>query len=115
MDSLLVKSHQISISPRKMLLITELIRNKDIISSLYYLQSAPQKSSRIIYKILNGAYKQLINDNKNNEDFFNKVVYISLIKVDKGKTTKKIFIRAKGRADMTKRRKCHLTISLSAK
>lgn len=115
MDSLLVKSHQISISPRKMLLIAELIRNKDVVPSLYYLQNAPQKSSRIIYKVLNGAYKQLINSNKDDESFFNKRVYINLIKVDKGTTIKKIFIRAKGRADMTKRRKCHLTLSLFAK
>lgn len=98
-----------------MLLVAELIRNKDVVSSLYYLQNAPQKSSKIIYKILNGAYKQLINNNKENQEFLAKVVYINLIKVDKGTTIKKIFIRAKGRADMTKRRKCHLTLSLLAK
>lgn len=115
MNSLLIKSKQISISPRKMLLVADLIRNKEVVPSLYYLQNAPQKSSRIIFKILQSAYKQLLNNNKEDEDFLNKIIFIDTIKIDKGIIRKKIFFRAKGRADTIKQRKCHLTISLSAK
>lgn len=115
MNSLLLKSKQISISPRKMLLVADLIRNKEIVPSLYYLQNASQKSSRIFFKILQGAYKQLLNNNKEDVNFLDKKIYIDMVKVDKGTIRKKIFFRAKGRADTIKQRKCHVTLSLLAK
>ena len=65
-----------------MLLIADLVRNKEVISSLNYLKNAPQKSSRIVYKVVSGAYKQLLNANKEDADFPGKKIYIDLIKID---------------------------------
>lgn len=115
MNSLIVKSKHIAISPRKMLLVADLVRNKEVTSSLCYLKNAPQKSSRIIFKILQGAYRQLLNNNKEFKNFSEKKVYVDMIKVDKGIIRKKVFFRAKGRADTIRQRKCHLTILLLAK
>ena len=115
MNNLFVKSKNVSSSPRKMLLIAELVRNKEVISSLQKLKNAPQKASRIIYKIIHGAYKQFLNNNRNSEDLVYKNVYIDCIKIDKGVVRKKIFFRAKGRSDTVRQRKCHVTLSLLAK
>ncbi len=115
MSSIFVKSKHIPSSPRKMLLIADLVRNKEVVGSLNYLRNAPQKSSRIVYKIVSGAYKQLLNANRDDTSFPTKRVYIDLIKVDKGTIRKKLSFRAKGRADTIRQRKCHLTLSLSAK
>ena len=111
-----ITSKNVSISPRKMFIIANILRKKEIKVSLENLELSynNNKSIRIIHKILKSTYKQFLDKNKDKENFEKKSVFINSLKIDTGIVRKKIFFRAKGRADTIKNRKSNITVSLVA-
>src|ERR1700761_2143882 len=101
MEQLIIKSSQIAISPQKMNLVASLIRKKELDYSLRLLNFLPKKGGRILYKMLRGATKSLVQNKENIGDF-----HLSKIEVNQGPSQKKVMYRARGRADRVKRRHC---------
>lgn len=110
-------SKNVQISPRKMMVIANLSKNREINSFLEDLKLSlcNNKPTRLIYKILVSSYKQFLNSNSNSEKLKNKTVFLRSVKIDEGPTRKKIFFRAKGRADTVKNRSSHITVLFFAK
>ena len=52
----------IRISPKKLRVVAEIIRNKDVTWSLNFLKFAPKKWAKILYKVLHSAMSNAINN-----------------------------------------------------
>lgn len=117
MKSFKIINKNLPISPRKMLIVANTIRKEDVLVSLENMSLSlnNNKSIRVMHKILKSCYKQFVNYNKDKDNFESKKVIIESVKIDKGIIRKKIFFRAKGRADTIRNRKSNVTISLIAK
>lgn len=110
-------SKNISIAPRKMFTAANVLKNKEVNDSLENLKLSinNNKSIRIVYKLIKGYYKQIINNQKDGYNLENSKIFIEYIRVDRGIIRKKIFFRAKGRADTVKNRMTNLIVSFVAK
>ncbi|MEO0139181.1 MAG: uL22 family ribosomal protein [candidate division WOR-3 bacterium] len=74
------------ISPKKMKLIADLIRNMNVQEADYILQFTPKKGARIMRKVLRAAvasYRDKFEPDKRVDDLY-PTLRIGLVKVDKG-------------------------------
>lgn len=94
------------ISPRKIRLVADLIRGKDVKQAEHILSFTPKRSTQPITKLLKSAVS-----NSNNQEG----LYISEIKVDQGPTLKRWRARAFGRTAEIKKRTSHISIKLESK
>jgi len=99
----------IHVSPRKAGLVCDLIRGLPVAKALVILDNTNQKSAKIIKKILNSA----IANATNNHAMVGEKLYIYQIAANQGSSIKRTLPRAKGSADMIKKRHTHLEIILS--
>lgn len=96
------------ISPRKVRLIMDQVRGKDVEEALNLLSFAPQKGAFLLKKAINSA---VANAEQNaNIDVDN--LYIKRIFADEGPTLKRFRPRAMGRATRIRKRTSHLTVIL---
>ncbi|MDR1670110.1 MAG: uL22 family ribosomal protein [Spiroplasmataceae bacterium] len=110
MESIIIRSSSISISPQKMNLVAGIIRKKDLDYSLKVLEFFPSKGGRIFYKLLAGATKSLEKSDKQSKDF-----YLSKVEVNQGKTQKRVIYRAKGRTNRIRKRHTLVNLYLNKK
>ena len=110
MDSFVIKSSQVAISPQKMNLIAGLIRKKELDYTLTFLAFLPKKGGRILYKLLQGAAKSLIKKKENTNDF-----YLDRVEINQGRIQKRVIYRAKGRTDRIRKRYCLINLRLTKK
>lgn len=98
---------KLRISPLKLRRIVNQIRGKSIPEALYILKNLPNKGARIALKVLNSAIANLKN---NSEEKIENLDGFKILKVcvDEAPSMKRIMPRARGRADIIKRRSSHL-------
>lgn len=99
----------IHLSPRKAKLVCDLIRNKNVKEALNILAHTPKKAAPIILKLLNSAIANATNNHALSAD----KLYIYHIVANQGSTLKRTSPRAKGSADLIRKRHCHIEIVLS--
>ncbi len=97
-------------SAKKIRLIADLIRNKNITEAKNILTFSKRKGARIITKLLDAAIANAVS--KKGKVETDKLL-INRIFVDDGITMKRYRHRARGRADMIRKRTCHIAISVS--
>ncbi|WGH26300.1 MAG: 50S ribosomal protein L22 [Candidatus Bostrichicola ureolyticus] len=90
----------VPISPRKMRLIANNIRNLSVNNALNILKYSKQKSSIFFKKLLLSALSNWKIKNKNIE----QPLYIKEIIVNKSRTLKRLRIASKGRANQIKKK-----------
>ena len=96
-------------TPRKIRLVADLVRGKQVKEALNQLKFSQKKAASIIAKLLRSA----INNAKNNLKIKDKEnLYIKKITVDEGPTLKRSMPRAFGRASMIRKRTSHIKIIL---
>jgi large subunit ribosomal protein L22 len=96
------------VSPRKVRRITSLIKGKKAGDAMLNLGFLPHKGSKIVAKVLKSAMANA--EQKKVAD--PESMMISLALVDQGPTMKRMMPRAMGRADIIKKRSCHITLIL---
>ncbi|HHX56541.1 MAG TPA: 50S ribosomal protein L22 [Clostridiales bacterium] len=101
----------IRISPRKVQIVLDLIRNKSTEVALATLKYTPKAACEPLEKLLKSAMANA--ENNNNMDVNN--LYISECFVCPGPTMKRIMPRAQGRAFRILKRSSHITIVLKEK
>lgn len=106
------KLKNLPISPRKMRLIVDTIRGVDVIKALAILKYQNKKGSPYVRKLLISAISNWQKKNKNYK-IENSNLYIEKIKVDHGKTLKKIKPAAQSRAHKIRKKHNHVTIILN--
>ena len=96
----------VRISPRKVQIVLDLIRNQSTEKALATLRLTPKAASPILEKLLKSAIANADNNhsmNKNN-------LYVSECYVTPGPIMKRIMPRAQGRAYRILKRTSHITI-----
>ncbi len=99
----------IHLSPRKAKLVCDLIRNKKVTDALVMLEQVHKKAAPIISKLLSSAMANATN----NHAMSAEKLYIYHIVANQGSTLKRTSPRAKGSADLIRKRHCHIEIILS--
>jgi large subunit ribosomal protein L22 len=100
----------VTMSPRKVRIVANMIRGKRVEEALGMLQLLPKKGARIIHKLVHSAAANLEDRSKGEVDTENLV--IKTIQVDNGKIIKRWMPRAMGRANRIQRRTSHITVVL---
>jgi len=101
----------IRISPQKVRKLAGQIKGKAVGEALNILSFMPQKSARIVRKIINSAAANADHNNKLDIDD----LIISNLMVDQGPTLKRFKARARGRGSRILKRTSHITVILAEK
>ena len=94
------------ISSRKVKIVADLIRGKDVDEALAIVKFTPKASSEIIEKLLKSA----IANAENNHNMAHEKLYVAEIYANQGPTLKRIRPAAKGSAVRIRKRTSHITI-----
>ncbi len=98
-------------TPRKVRLVLDLIRGKDVKEAEAILKFTPRAASPIIAKVLKSAVANAThNHNLNEEKLFVKACY-----ADEARTLKRWMPRAKGSASQILKRQSHITVVVAEK
>lgn len=104
----LAKLHYLRITPRKVRLVANLVRGKNVGQAQAILRFAVKKGSLPILKLLNSALASA----KKNFGADEANLYVSKITVDEGPRLKRMMPRARGQAYPLFKRTSHVTIVL---
>ena len=96
------------ISSRKVKIVADLIRGKDVDEALAIVKYAPKASAEILEKLLKSA----IANAENNPNMKHEKLYVDQIYANQGPTLKRIRPAAKGSAVRIRKRTNHITIVL---
>jgi len=96
------------ISSRKVKIVADLIRGKNVDEALAIVKFTPKASSEIIEKLLKSA----IANAENNHNMKQNNLYVAEIYANQGPTLKRIRPAAKGSAVRIRKRTSHITIVL---
>ena len=96
------------IAPRKVKIVADLIRGKNVDEALAIVKFTPKASSEIVEKLLKSA----IANAENNHGMDRSKLVISEIYANQGPTLKRIRPAAKGSAVRIRKRTSHITIVL---
>ena len=99
------------ISSRKVNIVTDLIRNKNVAEARGILMNTPKAASELLLKLLNSA----VANAENNFGMDTDKLYIAEIYANEGPTLKRIRPRAQGRAFRIRKRTSHITIVVKEK
>ncbi len=94
------------ISSRKVKIVMDLIKNKNIDEAYGILRYTPKAASEILFKLLRSAESNATNNNNLDRD----KLYIADGFANQGPTLKRIMPRAQGRANRIRKRTSHITL-----
>ena len=101
----------VRIAPRKVRLVVDLIRGKQVGEAVAILRHTPKAASPVVEKVLKSA---VANAEHNYELDVNNLV-VSEVFFDEGPTLKRFRPRAQGRASAINKRTSHITVVVSEK
>ncbi|WP_019244381.1 MULTISPECIES: 50S ribosomal protein L22 [Bacillus] len=104
-------ANTVRIAPRKVRLVIDLIRGKQVGEAVAILRHTPKSASPVVEKLLKSA---MANAEHNYEMDVNNLV-VKEAYVNEGPTLKRFRPRAQGRASAINKRTSHITIVLSEK
>lgn len=96
------------ISSRKVKIVLDLIKGKNIDEAYGIVRYTPKAASELLYKLLKSAEANASNNNSLNRD----ELYVAEAYASQGPTLKRIMPRAQGRANRIKKRTSHITVVL---
>ena len=96
------------IAPRKMRLVVDLVRGKDVNEAVQILSFTNKKSAPVLKKLLQSAIANA--DQKKTIDI--DTLFVKHISVDQGPTLKRYMPRAMGRASEIKKKTSHVNLVL---
>lgn len=101
----------VRIAPRKVRIVIDLIRGKDVADALAILKFTPKRGAVLVDKVLRSA----IANAENNFDMDTDNLYVSKCFVDQGPTLKRIHPRSRGQAFSILKHTSHITVVVSEK
>ena len=99
------------ISPRKVKIVCDLIRDKDTELAKGILQHTPKHGAELLYKVLCSA----IANAENNHEMDPSKLYVSQVMVTAGPIIKRGRATARGRYAPIKKRTSHITVVVAEK
>ena len=101
----------VRVSPRKVQIVIDLIRGKQVDDALAILMYTPKSAAPVVEKLLNSA----IANAENNLEMSRDSLYVAEVYANQGPTLKRYWARSHGRADLIKKHTNHITIVLEQK
>ena len=101
----------VRIAPRKVRIVIDLIRGKDVADAFAILKFTPKRGSKLIEKVLKSA----VANAENNFDMDAGNLYVAACYVDQGPTLKRIQPRSRGQAFSILKRSSHITVIVKEK
>ena len=101
----------IRISPKKLRVVAEIIRNKDAKWALNFLKFAPKKWADILYKVLFSAVSNAINNDSQDIDS----LYIDTLSITKGIVYKRWLPVSRSRMHAILKRTSNIRLELQVK
>ena len=101
----------VRISPRKVQIVCDLIRGKDVGTAMAILMQTPKAASEPLIKLLKSA----VANAENNNGMDVEKLYVSTAIANPGPTLKRGMPRAQGRYNRILKRTTHITIGVSEK
>ena len=98
----------VRLSAQKGRLMADLIRGKPVEQALNTLQFAPQKSAKILRKVLESA----IANAEHNDGADVDELKVTTVHVEKGASLRRFDARAKGRGVRIEKQTCHIYITV---
>jgi large subunit ribosomal protein L22 len=95
-------------TPRKTRLVADLIRGKNVSEAESILKFTDRRAAAPLLKLLASAKANAVN----NHDMFEDALFVHTIQVGDGPTLKRFLPRARGRADLLRKRTSHIEITL---
>ena len=99
-------------SPTKVRPVARVIYKKSCSEAMAILENMPQKGARLIKGTLKSAVANALFANKNLDE---DMLYVKEIRIDEGPRLKRVWFRARGRADQLLKRMCHITVIVDEK
>jgi large subunit ribosomal protein L22 len=96
----------VRMSPRKVRLVVDVIRGKSVAEAEDLLRFIPKFASEPVAKVLKSAKSNAVN----NDEMLEDRLVITAAYVDAGPTLKRMIPRARGTANILKKRTSHITI-----
>lgn len=101
----------VRIAPRKVRLVVDLIRGKDVGEAVAILRHTQRGASSVVEKVLNSA----IANAEHNYELDPENLIVSEVYVGEGATLKRFRPRAQGRASSINKRTSHVTVVVTEK
>ncbi len=101
----------IRIAPRKLRIVMNLIRGKNVAEAFAILKFTPKVGSEVVEKVLRSA----VANAEHNNDMNVENLYVSTCFVDQGPTLKRIHPRSRGQAFKILKHSSHVTVCVSEK
>ena len=98
------------ISPRKVRIVADLIRNKPVSEAMEILQFTPKKAAPMLRKLIDSALYNIEESQQLDWDLDDLV--IADLQVNEGPTLRRFLPRAQGRATRLNKRSSHITVVL---
>lgn len=102
------KVTHVRMSPRKVQIVLDLIRNQPVDKAMAILKYTPKAACEVVSKLLKSAMANA----ENNKDMDVSKLYVAECYVCPGPTLKRIRPRAQGRANRILKRTSHITLVL---
>ena len=96
----------IRITPRKVRIVLDLIRGKNVAEAFAILKFTPKAGADVVEKVLRSA----VANAENNFDMDADKLFVKTAYADQGPTLKRIRPRAKGAASRINKRMSHITV-----
>lgn len=98
----------VRISQRKVNIVANLIKGKELDEAYAILQYTPKAASQVLLKLLKSAESNAVNNNELSRD----ALYVEDCYANQGPTLKRIMPRARGSASRILKRTSHVTVVL---
>ena len=96
----------VRLTPRKVRLVLDLVRGKDVIEALAILKFTPRNTAPVVSKLIKSAVANATNNHQMNEE----KLYVKTIYADEARVLKRWMPRAKGSASQILKRSSHITV-----
>ena len=96
----------VRLTPRKVRLVLDLVRGKDVKEALAILKFTPRNTAPVVSKLIKSAVANATNNHQMNEG----KLYVKTIYADEARVLKRWMPRAKGSASQILKRSSHITV-----
>ncbi len=101
------RAQMLLISPTKVRPIADHVRRKPYSEAIAILDSLPHKGAKLLRKVIQSAASNALFQNKQLDE---DMLYIKELWVDEGPRMKRLWPRARGRADRLVKRMSHISV-----
>ena len=96
----------VRLTPRKVRLVLDLVRGKDVKEALAILKFTPRNTAPVVSKLIKSAVANATNNHQMNEE----KLYVKTIYANEERVLKRWMPRAKGSASQILKRSSHITV-----